>query len=117
MKKTIQPEVCSPEVLIKAIRESFIGSEQVYTQGSCIMFFRILKRVYPDAVPYWSKKASHMITGIGGKFYDITGKVKRTPDYEADDQQEYGFVSIAVALPKSKTRKWTPTTLTKITDL
>lgn len=91
-----------PEVFIKTVRQSFIGAEQVYTQGSCCAFYLILKCVYPSAKPYWSKKAKHMITRIGSRFYDITGEVKCTSDYEADDKEEYGSIGIAVALPTNR---------------
>lgn len=94
-----------PENFIKAVRQSFIGSEQVYTQGSCVMFFLILKTVYPKARPYWSKKARHMITKINGKFYDITGTVKFTRDYILDDEIEYSSLPIAVAFPQRTQRR------------
>jgi len=96
--------MCTPEQLISSIRSSFIGSEQVYTQGSCILFYQILKTVYPGAKPYWSNKARHMITKIGKEYYDITGKVECTPDYTHDGKEEYASISIAVAFPQKGTR-------------
>lgn len=116
-KKFIQPERCPPEMLIKVIRESFIGSEQVYTQGSCIMFYRILKKIYPEALPYWSEKNKHMITKIGRKYFDISGEVHPTPDYELDDREEYNQVSIAVAFPLENKQWFNFISYTKMTDL
>jgi len=59
--------------IISKIRNSFVGAEVVYTQGSCFKFYEILKAIYPDAEPYYIDK--HIITKIGEKFYDITGEV------------------------------------------
>ena len=61
---------------IQTIRESFIGSEIVYTQGSCYKFYLILKEAFPQAKAYYN--SDHVITEIDGKFYDITGEVKKT---------------------------------------
>jgi hypothetical protein len=71
-----------PEVLIKAIRQSFVGAEQVYTQGSCVMFYLILKSVYPN----------------------ITGKVKCSKDYVIDDKETYTCLPIASAFPGRQMR-------------
>ena len=64
------------ENFIATIRDSFIGSQQVYTEGSCYHFYLILKQVFPDAEPYYD--LDHIVTKIGDKFYDITGEVKRS---------------------------------------
>ena len=61
------------EKFIAAVRDSFIGSQQVYTEGSCYHFYLILKEVFPDAEPYFDE--DHIVTKIEGKFYDITGEV------------------------------------------
>lgn len=60
---------------IRLIRDSFIGSDIVYTQGSCYKFFKILKSRFPESKAYYDSE--HVITKIGGKFYDITGEVKK----------------------------------------
>lgn len=64
----------NPDDFIKTIRNSFVGSVQVYTQGSCYQFFRILKSVFPQAEAYYD--SDHVITKIDDKFYDITGEVQ-----------------------------------------
>jgi hypothetical protein len=64
------------EKFISVIRDSFIGSQQVYTEGSCYHFFLILKEVFPEAEAYYD--LDHIITKIDGKFYDITGEVKES---------------------------------------
>lgn len=103
-----------PEELIKSIRQSFIGAEQVYTQGSCIMLYRILKTVYPEALPYWSKEARHMITKIGNSYYDIYGKVKKEPHFILDNETAYHSLPIAVSFPLKTERRFRFTTPTKL---
>ena len=61
--------------LIKAIRESFYGSDIVYTKGSCYQLFKILSVVFPTAEAYYFDK--HIYTKIEGSFYDINGIVKQ----------------------------------------
>ena len=62
-----------PRDIIDRIRESFYGSEHVYTQGSCYQLFLILKEIFPRAAA-WSN-GEHVITFIETKFYDISGQV------------------------------------------
>lgn len=66
------------EKFIASIRDSFIGSQQVYTEGSCYHLYLILKSVFPSAKPYYN--TYHIITKIDNKFYDITGEVKESSD-------------------------------------
>ena len=62
------------ESFIAKIRDSFIGSQQVYTEGSCYHFYLILKEVFSEAECYFDE--DHVVTKIGDKFYDITGEVR-----------------------------------------
>lgn len=62
------------EAFIATVRDSFIGSQQVYTEGSCYHFYLILKQVFPQAEPYYD--ADHIISKIDDKYYDITGEVR-----------------------------------------
>jgi len=62
------------EQFISVIRDSFVGSQQVYTEGSCYHFYLILKQIFPSAEPYFD--LDHVLTKVDGKFYDITGEVK-----------------------------------------
>ena len=62
------------ERFIATIRDSFIGSQQVYTEGSCYHFYLILKEVFPKAECLFDE--DHVITKIGNKCYDITGEVR-----------------------------------------
>ncbi len=107
----------SPEDIIKTIRESFIGAEEVYTCGSCVMLFRILKSIFPKALPYWSKEARHCITKIGNSYYDIRGKVKYTKDYKLDNKAKYSSTYRCVALPVNRLQRFTFSTPVKLTEL
>lgn len=61
----------TPLAIIYVIRESFYGSEHVYTQGSCYQFYEILKLIFPGAQAY--SNGEHVITRIDNIFYDIEG--------------------------------------------
>lgn len=63
---------------ITAISDSFPDSIFVYTNGGCYKFYLILNSVFKEAVCYYSIVEGHVITEIGGRYYDITGEVKRT---------------------------------------
>lgn len=74
MKKNNTYTSPNVEEFIATIRDSFIGSQQVYTEGSCYHFHLILKKVFPNAEPYYD--LDHVITKIDDKYYDITGEVR-----------------------------------------
>ena len=61
-----------PNDFLKLIRQSFRGSETVYTKGSCYRLYEILKAIYPTAKAYSNTK--HIIIEIDGRFYDIRGE-------------------------------------------
>jgi len=55
--------------------------EDVYLRGNCANLFYILKEVFPDAeaygvVRFFKNRIEHIVTKIGGKFYDIRGPWK-----------------------------------------
>lgn len=61
--------------LISAIRASRADAVRVYTEGGCYQFFLILAAVFPAARAWYD--SDHVITGIGTRFYDITGEVAK----------------------------------------
>jgi len=61
-----------PNLLIKSIRESFVGTIAVYRFGNCYQFYEILKTVFVDAEAYYD--GNHVWTKINNKFYDILGE-------------------------------------------
>ena len=52
-------------------RNSFDAASFVYKNGLCFEFHKILRSIYPEAVP-WTN-IDHVWTEIDGKFYDIDG--------------------------------------------
>lgn len=80
--------MCSPLDLINTVRNSFIGSEDVYTKGSCYQLHLILKTVFPQAKQWVLDSPLHIFTEIDGKFYDIYGEM---PTSEINDEGEEGF--------------------------
>lgn len=45
----------------------------IFTKGSCVNFFFILRSIFPEAEAYYD--GEHVITKIDDYYYDITGKV------------------------------------------
>lgn len=58
---------------ISLIRNSHSKMTDIFTQGSCGDFYKILREVYPESIPYYN--SNHMITRIDDKYYDITGQI------------------------------------------
>lgn len=59
---------------ISTIRNSFIGADYVYTNGSCFQFYRILKCVFPQAIAYYN--GDHIVSMIDGRMYDVNGEIE-----------------------------------------
>lgn len=59
--------------VIRRIRDSFVGSEHVYMNGSCYYFAKILQGVYPKG-ELWETH-DHVYFFFEGKYYDIRGHV------------------------------------------
>lgn len=51
----------------------------VFSKGSCINLFMILRSIYPESIPYHN--IDHVITKIDSNFYDINGAVIDTRGY------------------------------------
>ena len=64
----------SPESFIAAIRASHPAMVDVFTKGSCIHLYAILKMAYPQAEGFLLNE-EHVITNIDGAWYDILGKI------------------------------------------
>jgi|GEM_PF-4907563 len=65
--------------LISRIRESFTGSIEVYTCGSCFQFCNIMAFVYPGGEVLYD--GDHAIFQIENRSYDIKGEVLDTSNY------------------------------------
>lgn len=58
---------------IAAIRDLHSKMVPICTRGSCMRFHLVLRKLYPVAECWFN--IDHVITKIGGRFYDITGQV------------------------------------------
>ena len=54
--------------------------ENIFSYGSCLNLFIILRNIFPEAKPYFN--IDHIITKIDNKFYDIKGTVLNIKGYE-----------------------------------
>ena len=62
---------------LKELKYSHESMSKIFTEGSCFRLCLILKTIYPNAQPLYSKIDGHWITEIDGKFYDIHGEINR----------------------------------------
>lgn len=61
--------------LIREIRNSHSRMVDIFTKGSCLNLYFILKCVYKDAIPFIDD-SGHILTKIDGRFYDINGTAR-----------------------------------------
>ena len=54
------------------LRDSFIGAEHVYMNGSCFYLAKILRAMYGGDL---MENHSHVYLLLNGKYYDIRGEV------------------------------------------
>ncbi len=65
-----------PIEFIDALRKTDRYIEAIFMQGGCYQFHLLMKKMYPSAKAYISSKDDHIVSEIGGVFYDITGIAK-----------------------------------------
>lgn len=65
------------ENLLKHLRNTDPAIEQIFTMGGCFALYEFLKKIYTEAEPYIDKDGSHVITKLGGSYFDITGEVSK----------------------------------------
>lgn len=71
--------------LLTAIRYSFHDAPIVYTRGGCYGLHLILKEIYPTAVAFFDDDSKeHILTLIGGRYYDINGEYPFTATTEKE---------------------------------
>lgn len=58
---------------ISEIRGSHVDMVEIFTKGSCLNFFLILRKVWPEAQPYYN--INHIVTKIEDRFFDVRGDV------------------------------------------
>ena len=62
--------------IIQRIRESFDGSVEVFTQGSCVKFAMILKQIFPDGRTL--SDLNHAIFELQGMCFNVNGIANKT---------------------------------------
>ena len=62
---------------LKELKYSYHLNAKIYTEGSCFRLYKMLKAIYPQAIPLYSEKDLHWITEIDGKYYDINGELSQ----------------------------------------
>ena len=77
------------------LKNSHPSMEKIYTNGSCMNLFCILKSLWPEAVAYYN--IGHIITKIDDKYYDINGQVF--------DVQKQAYAPFTSYYPKKGTRR------------
>lgn len=84
------PKITFTQILkvIERIRDSFEGSVEVYTKGSCVKFAMILKEIFPQGIILWDM--NHAIFELDGKCYDINGIANKTDNHIPI--QDYGIL-------------------------
>lgn len=73
---------------IELIRDSFNGSVEIYTKGSCIKFAMILKHLYPCGKILYD--SNHAIFEYNGNCYDINGFTLKSKNHIPIE--EYGLL-------------------------
>lgn len=58
---------------IAEIRNSHSEMTNIFSYGSCLNFYFILRRVWPEAKPYFN--IDHVVTKIDDRYYDINGDI------------------------------------------
>lgn len=59
--------------IISSIRDSFIGAEHVYSNGSCYYFAKILHNIFPEGSLL--ENHDHVYFKLDDRLYDIRGEV------------------------------------------
>lgn len=60
---------------LRELRSADEKIPKIFTDGSCFRLFKILKVIYPDAIPLYSHRDGHWVTEINGQYYDIHGRI------------------------------------------
>lgn len=72
MRKDQHQEI---RALLKVLRLGYPDATIIYSFGACFAVYQLLKHLYPSAVAYFDDdEKSHILSKIGGKYYDITGE-------------------------------------------
>lgn len=78
----------NPILIIDNLRKTDNFIKDIFMRGGCYQFYLFLKALFPVAMPYINNKKDHVITRIGGRFYDITGEVDNSDYYPLSKQDK-----------------------------
>lgn len=83
------------QILINNLRNSDEYIKDIYLQGGCYRFYKLIKTLLLSAVPYKNKENTHVVSFFENSYYDITGKVFEdfTPllPHEEEEAKKWSF--------------------------
>lgn len=69
------------EKLITSLRETDEYIKTIFSEGGCYQFHLFLKSICPTARPMLNRTKDHVITELGGVYFDINGGAEATEVY------------------------------------
>lgn len=69
---------------LATLRAAHPAMEPIFTRGGCYRLYLILRVLWPQAEA-WVDNTWHVVTRIDGRFYDISGRLAKRPDFTALD--------------------------------
>lgn len=79
------------ENLIAKLKDTFVGSEYVYTAGSCYKLYEFMKEIFPEAKPLINFEGQHIIIQVESGCFDINGKVEDISDFREMTEKEVEY--------------------------
>lgn len=76
----------APSVYIAGLNDNIPNAKDIYLNGGCYKFFKILEAKYPGAEAYYD--GDHVITKIDGEYYDVSGKVDKVNHIRMTSEQQ-----------------------------
>lgn len=73
---------------IKALSDTDKYISDIYTNGGCYKFAKLLCMMYPEATLMVTRKNDHAVVKHNGKYYDITGEVEINDDYHIPTEDD-----------------------------
>ncbi|WP_300440672.1 hypothetical protein [Christiangramia sp.] len=73
---------------INHLRNSDKYIEHIFLKGSCYKFHLLLKKLWPEAVPFIHENKDHVVSKIGEFLYDIKGRIPVKYEILYDELQD-----------------------------
>lgn len=64
---------------LAALRGAHPDTVALFTEGACYELWKIMRVIWPEAVPMYSQQEGHVYIEIDGRLYDIRGLHLRAP--------------------------------------